>query len=71
MPAEPLRILIHVSRMLDKLGIPYLAGGSVASSIFGVPRATQDIDLVIDLLPAKVEAFVKPCSQISILTRML
>jgi hypothetical protein len=59
MPAEPLRILIRVSKILDNLEIPYLTGGSVASSIFGVPRATQDIDLVIDLPLAKAKDFVK------------
>jgi hypothetical protein len=30
-------------------------GGSVASSIFGVPRATQDVDVVAALAPAQVE----------------
>jgi hypothetical protein len=59
MPAEPIRILLRISRTLDELGIPYLTGGSVASSIFGIPRATQDIDLVIDLPPEKVEDFVQ------------
>jgi hypothetical protein len=63
MSAEPLRILIHISKILDKLEIPYLTGGSVASSIFGIPRATQDIDLVIDLSQAKVKDFVKAMQQ--------
>jgi hypothetical protein len=33
----------------EKLGIPYLIGGSVASSVYGVPRATNDADLVADI----------------------
>ena len=59
MPAEPLQILMHISKILDSLGISYLTGGSIASSIYGVPRATQDIDLVIDLPPGKVQDFAK------------
>jgi hypothetical protein len=35
--------------VLDELGIRYYAGGSVASSIHGVPRYTGDVDLVADL----------------------
>ena len=59
MPAEPLRVLMHVSNILDRLGISYLTGGSIASSIFGVPRATQDIDLVVDLPQEKAKSFVE------------
>jgi hypothetical protein len=32
---------------LDTAGIPYMVTGSFASSYHGVPRATQDIDLVV------------------------
>lgn len=35
--------------VLDQLGIAYYAGGSVASSVHGVPRYTQDVDLVADI----------------------
>jgi hypothetical protein len=59
MPVEPIQILLRISQILDDLEVPYLTGGSVASSIFGIPRATQDIDLVIALSPAKVNDFVK------------
>lgn len=32
---------------LDQVGIPFMLTGSFASSLHGVTRATQDIDLVI------------------------
>ena len=32
---------------LDATGIPYMLTGSFASSYHGIPRATQDIDLVV------------------------
>ena len=42
----PIEILGVVSRALDQLGIDYLVGGSFASSHYGVPRSTLDVDLV-------------------------
>src|SRR5579863_577846 len=44
--------------VLDELGIRYYAGGSVASSIHGVPRYTKDIDLVADLKPEQTDLLV-------------
>ncbi len=35
--------------VLGELGIRYYAGGSVASSIHGVPRYTKDVDVVADM----------------------
>jgi hypothetical protein len=37
----------RVVRALDAAGIPYMLTGSFASAYHAVPRATQDIDLVI------------------------
>jgi hypothetical protein len=47
--AEPIQIALKVGGTLDALGIPWIVGGSVASSIHGIPRATQDIDLVAEI----------------------
>lgn len=49
MLAEPIQIALKVGGTLDALGIPWIVGGSVASSIHGIPRATQDIDLVAEI----------------------
>jgi hypothetical protein len=51
--AEPIAITIAVVRALDGLGIRYLVGGSLASSVHGIPRSTQDIDLLVEL-PGKL-----------------
>ena len=34
---------------LDRLGIQYAVGGSFASSFHGIARATQDLDLVVEV----------------------
>jgi hypothetical protein len=46
---SPLEVLLSVAQMLDELNIPYLVGGSVASSLQGFPRTTNDADIVADI----------------------
>lgn len=55
---EPLEVLVVVADVLEALGVPYLVGGSIATSLLGVPRLTQDADLVADLELQHVRPFV-------------
>ena len=43
---------------MDHLGVPYLVGGSVASSAFGMARTTLDADLVAELETSHVSELV-------------
>lgn len=52
-----LAVALDVARQLERQGIPYLVGGSLASSVHGEPRSTLDVDMVIDLRPEHVQAF--------------
>ncbi len=45
----PLSLVIRVAAILDEFDITYALGGSMASSFFGEPRATADIDVAVDL----------------------
>ncbi len=38
-----------LTEVFEKLSIPYCIGGSIASSIYGMARATMDVDLVADI----------------------
>lgn len=49
MSSEPIAVTLIVIQALEKLGVPYLIGGSLASAVHGVVRATLDADLVADL----------------------
>jgi len=49
MSSDPIRVTLLVVEALEKLGVPYLIGGSLASSVHGIARATMDADLVADL----------------------
>ena len=53
---EPNLFHIFVSR-LNKLSIPFMITGAVASIIYGEPRLTNDIDLVIDLKAEGADRF--------------
>jgi hypothetical protein len=50
--------LVTVIDALDRLSIPYMLTGSVASSYHGRPRSTHDADIVIDPTPATLDALV-------------
>lgn len=43
-----------VVKTFEKIGIDYYVGGSVASSVYGIARATLDVDLVADIAPNQV-----------------
>lgn len=51
MLSEPMRVTLLVIEALEALGVPFLLGGSLASALYGVTRATMDSDLVADLRP--------------------
>ncbi|GMU64851.1 MAG: hypothetical protein AMXMBFR36_11250 [Acidobacteriota bacterium] len=53
-----LEILLAVTGTFERLDVPYLVGGSVASSALGVFRTTLDADVVADLQARHVEPFV-------------
>ncbi|MGZ8900110.1 MAG: hypothetical protein ACXW3Z_08440, partial [Limisphaerales bacterium] len=41
-------------RPLTKLRIDYMVTGSVAAIVYGEPRLTHGLDLVIDLIPPQI-----------------
>jgi len=51
--SDPTAAFERLLAALDHLGVRYLVGGSLASSIRGSGRATMDIDLVVELGPAQ------------------
>jgi hypothetical protein len=56
---QPVSLLLRITEILERCGIPYAVGGSMASSQHGEPRATGDVDILVDLPPGKVSALVK------------
>jgi hypothetical protein len=55
---EILEIMVAVAGAFERIGVPYLIGGSLASSLHGIPRATQDVDIIAQLAPHNVSDFI-------------
>jgi hypothetical protein len=51
---DPIALALRLAAILEGLGIACVVGGSVASSVFGEPRSTEDVDFVADLQPHHV-----------------
>ena len=54
---EILEITLCVTGVCERLGVAYAVVGSLASSLHGIPRATQDVDIVASLTLAQASAF--------------
>jgi len=60
--ADAMAIAVSFTQLLERLDIPYLVGGSVASSVHGEPRSTNDVDIVADIRSEHLDAFVEAVS---------
>lgn len=59
---EPIEVAVAFTRVLDDLGVEYVIGGSLASSVHGEPRTTNDIDIMADIGPEHVDALAAAVS---------
>lgn len=58
MTVDVLAALTPVARAFKWLGVRYYVGGSMASSVRGLPRTSIDVDVAAELLPQHVEPLV-------------
>jgi hypothetical protein len=58
MKNEPIEVTLKVTGVLEQLGIPYLIGGSLASTLYGMVRTTQDSDIIAEMRPEHIQPFV-------------
>lgn len=56
---DTLRAALAAAAELEKLGVRWFLGGSLASSIHGIPRATFDANIMADLRPQHVRPFLR------------
>lgn len=59
---DPRHLLVKIAKILERLKIPYLVTGGMAVLVWGRPRFTADIDIVIGLKPEKVNDLEKALS---------
>ncbi len=56
--SPPGALLRAIVGMLDAIGIPYMVVGSFASTAYGEPRSTHDLDFVIDPSPEQLDKLI-------------
>jgi hypothetical protein len=52
------RFFTHVIQVLEGLNVPYMVVGGFAVILYGEPRLTVDVDIVVDMQPEHVTPFV-------------
>jgi hypothetical protein len=60
---EIVEALLPFLQALDRFGIPYYVGGSVASSYYGSWRRTQDVNVILAIRPDQIHALAKLLAQ--------
>lgn len=56
---DTLKAAMAAASILEEMGVRWFLGGSLASSVHGIPRATFDADIMADLRPQHVRPFLK------------
>ena len=58
MQNEPIEVTLKVTNVLEQLRVPYLIGGSLASTLYGMVRTTQDSDIIAEMRSEHAGPFV-------------
>jgi len=58
MQNEPIEVTLVVTGVFERLGVPYLIGGSLASTLYGMVRTTQDSDIIAEMHAEHIQPFV-------------
>ena len=59
MQNEPIEVTLKVTGVLERLAVPYLIGGSLASTLYGMVRTTQDSDVITEMHREHIQPFVE------------
>jgi len=54
---QDVEVVAALAAILDELGIEYAVGGSMASSVYGKARFTQNADITVEPFESKAEQF--------------
>ena len=62
---DPRHLLVDIANILDRLNIPYMITGGMAVFVWGRPRFTADIDIVVELKSEDVNNLEKALMALS------
>jgi hypothetical protein len=54
----PIAVTVLVTQVFEKLNIHYLIGGSLACTVYGMVRTTQDVDIVAEMRLIHIQPFI-------------
>jgi Nucleotidyltransferase of unknown function (DUF6036) len=57
------RALVSIARFLDDASFPYMIIGGMANAVWGVPRATLDVDVTVWVEPDELDAHIDSLGQ--------
>jgi hypothetical protein len=55
---EPIAVTVLVTQVFEKLNIQYMIVGSLASTIYGMVRTTQDVDIIAEMQLQHAQPFI-------------
>lgn len=55
---DPISLAFRITTLLNSIQVPHYIGGSLASSLWGEPRYSEDLDLVIEISPDQTRALI-------------
>jgi hypothetical protein len=55
----PEKLLLKIAKILEDLKIPYAVTGGFAVAVWGKPRFTADIDIIVELIPQNIKPLTK------------
>lgn len=58
MQNEPIEVTLKVTNVFEQLGVLYVIGGSLASTLYGMVRTTQDSDVIAEMRSEHIPTFV-------------
>ena len=62
---DPRHLLVRVAQILDELDMPYIITGGIAVFVWGRPRFTDDIDIVVELKTEKIDQLAEKLQSLS------
>lgn len=62
---DPRHLLVNIAKTLERLKIPYMVTGGMAVLVWGRPRFTADIDIVINLIEPQLNNLANALREIS------
>ena len=65
MEIDQIQVLKHISSFLDNQKIPYMITGALSVVYYGRPRASHDIDFVVEIHPPEVKRIVDAFKKLS------